>query len=142
MSAKLQVLNTGTENLPLKGIEIRYYYTDEVASLGTPVVEVDDRAPSDVTVTLVEMTTPTETADHYVKITYATSSLVPDANRKCDRTTPPECAEVSFRVHLSSYEGTYDPSNDYSFVPSPSVGNNGLITVLQNGTVIWGTPPQ
>jgi hypothetical protein len=146
LGAKLQVLNVGTDALPLKGLEIRYYYTDDLAtsgsSTGASIVELDDKAPSDVTVTLVAMTTPTVTADHYVKITYATSSLVPDTNRKCDRTTPPECAEVSFRIHQANYEGLYDPSNDYSFVPSPSIGNNGLITVHQDGAVIWGTPPE
>jgi hypothetical protein len=141
LQAKVQVLNVGTAALSLKGMEVRYYYTDEASTSGTPTVEVYDKSIDTFTIALKAMTTPVSKADHYVSIAYSAGSIIPDLNRVCDRGDNADCAEVTFAIHTANYTGSYDPSNDYSFVPSTSVGNNGNITVYQDGTLIWGTAP-
>ncbi len=139
LQAKIQVLNVGKDALALKGLEIRYYFTDEVAA--TPVIEIYDKSLSTFDLSIVAMPTAAPQADHYVKAVYSAGSLIPDVNRICDRGDNSDCADFTFAIHTANYQGSYDPSNDYSFVPSPSLINNGNITVHLNGAIIWGTPP-
>jgi hypothetical protein len=140
LQAKIQVLNVSSSSLNLKGLEIRFYFTDEVGT--TPVVEIFDKSISTFTLTVEPMTTPTATATHYVKAVYSAGAIVPDLNRICDRgDTNMDCADFTFSLHTKDYQGSYDPSNDYSFIPSQSVINNGNITVHQGTEIIWGTPP-
>jgi hypothetical protein len=141
LQAKIQMINVGTAALALKGVEIRYYYTDENTASGTPVIEVYDKSISTYDISIVAMPTPADTADHYVKITYSAGSIDPDLNRVCERSNPPDCADITFAIHSANYQGNYDPSNDYSFVPSPALVNNSRITVHQGSSIIWGTPP-
>ncbi|HEY5955453.1 MAG TPA: cellulose binding domain-containing protein [Polyangiaceae bacterium] len=140
LQSKVQVLNVGTSALSLKGLEIRYYFTDEVAT--TPVIEVFDKSIATFDISVVAMPTPTATADHYVKVVYSAGSIVADLDRKCDRgSTNMDCADFTFSLHTADYQGSYDPTNDYSFIPSSSIINNGNITVHQGTEIIWGTPP-
>lgn len=141
LQARIQVLNVSGAALALKGLEIRYYYTDEATAVAPSIVEVFDKSVTTFDISLVAMPTPTPKADHYVKVVYSAGSLLNDINRVCDRGDNSDCAELTFSIHTANYQGTYDPANDYSFVPSTSLGNNGTITVHQNGAVIWGTAP-
>jgi hypothetical protein len=141
LQAKIQMINVGTASLSLKGVEIRYYFTDENSASGAPVIEVYDKSITTYDISIVAMTTATATADKYVKIAYTAGSIDPDLNRVCERSNPPDCADITFAIHSANYQGNYDPSNDYSFVPSPALVNNSQITVHQGGSVIWGTPP-
>lgn len=142
LKTRIKVLNVGTSNLDLKGLEVRYYFTDENSAAGTPVAEVYDKSISTFTISVVAMTTPTATADSYVRLLYSAGTLVPDLNRVCERGENTDCAEFDFSIHSNDWGGTpYDSTNDYSYIPSVSLINNGNITVQRGDEIIWGTPP-
>lgn len=190
MRVRIQMMNVSGAPLDIKGMEIRYYFTNEAAvapetttpetstppessatpegsavpessatpetpavPTETPVApgaeaRVDDNSFSTIkggayTVSIVKMKTATATADHYISIKITGGTIAADLNRVCDRSAAAtDCAELEMNIHTVNYaKGTFDPSNDYSFVPASGYVNNGNITVHKGDDILWGTPP-
>lgn len=150
MRVRVQLMNVTAAPLDIKGMEIRYYLTNEFAdgtSTSTIQARVDDNSFSTIkggaySVSIEAMETPTPTADSYVSIKITGGTIAPDKDRRCDRSAEAtDCAEMEMMIFRSDYQGTIDPSNDYSFVPASGYVNNAKITVHKGTDVIWGVPP-
>ncbi|HMA93693.1 MAG TPA: cellulose binding domain-containing protein [Polyangiaceae bacterium] len=188
MRVRIQMMNVSGAPLDIKGMEIRYYFTNEAAvapeTPTDPVTPVDPEVPASpessavpaasaevppetptavapgaearvddnsfstikggaFTVSIVKMETATATADHYISIKITGGTIAADVNRVCDRSAAAtDCAELEMNIHTVNYaKGSFDPSNDYSFVPASGYVNNLNITVHKGDDILWGTPP-
>ena len=88
---------------------------------------------SNVTGTVVALSTPSATADHYLQISFGSGagSLAPGAGT----------GDLQLRLYRSDWQNV-NQANDYSFNAADSKFTpNTAITVYYNGTLIYGTHP-
>jgi hypothetical protein len=149
-----KVVNDTGAALPLSSLAVRYYFTNEVTE--TPQTSVyyageccgasRSGFTADVAVTVNAIAAPTSTADHYLEVTF-------DAGAGDLAASDSVQIEVGF--YAPAHDENIDQANDYSFI----AGETGtqaewdlcptecaqfqscVITVYENGTLAWGTPP-
>jgi hypothetical protein len=130
----LQVVNEGTEALPLSAITLRYYLTLEGAAplsvLSINYAQVGDR---NVTLRYVPLNPARQGASGYVEYRFSpdAGSLAPGAN--------------SGNIQSYFAKADYSAQNeldDYSYATvRDQLVANSRITAYYNGTLIWGTEP-
>jgi hypothetical protein len=133
ITASIEIFNNQTTPADVTDLEIRYYFTDEATEADTVEIDHDELKSSTglaVTTTVVAVTTPVVGVDHYISLVYPAGTIAPNTG-----------ATISFRLHTVDYQGILDPSNDYSFNPSPAPVSSGTITLYRGGELIWGTEP-
>ncbi len=130
---QLQVTNTGTGAIPLSALTVRYWFTQD----GTGALQyVCDYAPvgcGNVTGTFGTVSPAVTGADHYLEIGFGSGA----GNLGPGSLT----GGIQNRIHQATY-GSFTQSNDYSFNATDTVLTTwDRITVYDNGTLIYGTPP-
>ncbi len=126
-----KIINTGTENVDLNTLKLRYYYT---VDKDVPQVFECDWTPISPNVTgkFVKMNSPKNNADYYLEVGFQTTTPM---------LKPGENVEVKARFHRGEWTA-YTQTNDYSFDRiSKEYVDNSKITVYQSGNIIQGMEP-
>jgi cellulose 1,4-beta-cellobiosidase len=131
----VKITNNGTSDVPLEGLSVRYYFTNETA--GAPVVELDYGA---VMGPFQSIGQPEKTCTAY--------GPKPTANMFCEVTLSnlmPMSAggslELQLRIHSPQYQ-VMNQSNDYSFDPTKTMyAPWDHITVHRMGALLAGVAP-
>ncbi|MHB9863476.1 cellulose binding domain-containing protein [Streptomyces sp. YIM S03343] len=129
-----KVKNTGTTDVQLSGVKIRYYFkADSASATYRFACSWAVKGCANVTGTFGTLAHPTATADSYLEIgfTSGAGSLAPGAD--------------TGDMHLRFYQSTWAPlnqSDDYSFGASQtSYGDWSKVTAQLSGTTLWGRAP-
>jgi hypothetical protein len=133
--ALYQVINTGTDAVPLSSVTMRYWFTNETPA--DPLVFECDWAQvscSNITARFVVLPSPVSKANTYVEISFkaAAGSLAPGQNT----------GEIQTRVHHVNWS-TFNTTETYSFISDPSFvyKDTQTVTLYQNGALAWGVEP-
>ena len=141
LQCELHADNTGTSSVPVSELKLRYYFTDEV--MKTPQIAINWShvcVPGNcastlaVTFTVHALTPPATGADTYLEFGFSSNHPTLGTG---------DSAEFAFQMQgPDPATDIYTQTNDYSFDSSkttPSIWQQ--VVLLQNGTVVWGTPP-
>ena len=129
------LVNTGTAPIALKELEIRYYFTNDGANSNFSCTCWSAEAPAScntVTSSVVAMSTPATGADHYIKMTFPSSTQIIQVGAEVGKW------DVGCRVNPWY---NWSQSADYSWWGSTTWVDWNKITVHQQGVLIWGNPP-
>jgi hypothetical protein len=135
----IEIFNHGLATLPLTGLEIRYWFTSDLAGASGVTQSAMCQSQSTVGITcndfslsLVPVTPARPTADTYLSWSFgATTASVGPAGGYAD-----------ILVYITRSDGIYDQSNDYSYNGSASYfAETTKVTAYDNGTLIYGTEP-
>ncbi len=147
-----KIINGSVQSIALSTLTVRYYLSNEIGSAVATAVYGDVCCPDSIITSHVKasvqpLSPPASGADAYVEITFDSTSGSLAAARMLD-------VEVEFKNAIGSVS---DQTNDYSYIATatgtqslwdncPTTGNcapfhSCLMTVHQNGTLIWGTAP-
>jgi endoglucanase len=133
ISNQIELVNNGTSAIPLSGLTVRYWFTED----GTgPLDYVCEYAPvgcANITGTYTAVSPAVTGADHYLQLSFGSGAgpLAPGAST----------GGIQNEIFTSSY-ATMTQTNDYSFnAADTSFTANPDITVYDNGTLIYGTEP-
>jgi cellulose 1,4-beta-cellobiosidase len=129
----LAIINTGTSNLDLSTVKIRYWFTgDAGATTYSTWCDYALRGCGNLTHRVVAIT-PKTGADHYLEIGYTSGAgtLAPGAST----------GDGQFRLNKTDWSN-FTESNDYSWSATQTgYGDWTKITLYINGTLAWGTEP-
>jgi hypothetical protein len=133
LAPDIEIVNNGTSPVPLSNLTVRYWFTED----GTqPLQWACDYAPvscGNITGTFGTVSPAVTGADHYLQLSFASAagSLAPGASS----------GGIQNRIYQANY-ATMTQTNDYSFnAADTSYAANPDITVYDNGTLVYGTPP-
>ena len=133
ISNQIELANNGTSAIPLANLTIRYWFTEDGSQ---PLEYACDYAPvgcSNVAGSFATVSPAVTGADHYLQIgfTSGAGSLAPGAST----------GGLQNRIYQASY-ATMTQTDDYSFnAADTSFTASPVITVYDNGTLIYGTEP-
>lgn len=140
IESELHAKNGGTSSAPVSELKLRYYFTDEVHK--TPQITINwshittAGANGGLTVSAgVVALVPTKTgADSYLEFSFSSPQTA---------IGPGESADFSWRMNgPNQATDIYTQTNDYSFDASKTVVTTwDHVVLMQNGTLLWGTPP-
>ncbi|MFY0579856.1 cellulose binding domain-containing protein [Cystobacter fuscus] len=128
-----RIANGGTASVPLSELKVRYYFTPD--SNESVQVACDYAAVncSNVTSSVVQLSTPKTGATHYIEFGFATGAGSVAAGR--------DTGEIQIRFNKSNWTN-FDESNDYSFDSTKtSFSTTSKMTVFRSGVLVWGTEP-
>jgi hypothetical protein len=136
ISCQLDIVNSGSETVPLAEMTVRYYYTSEVTVATTIDVNwaglnpgFTDLAPS-LTGQAVPMDTPVANADSYVEFGFSGGAPA---------IAPGETASISWQIRASDWSMNFTQTDDYSFDASKTSAEAwDHVVLLHNGSAIWG----
>ncbi len=129
----LTVVNTGTANVPLSQVKVRYYFKADPGASYTYACDWAVRGCTHLTGTFGTPASPTATADRFLEVgfTAGAGSLAPGA----------DTGDVQLRFHRSDWQ-SLDQSDDYSFGPAQTTYENWTkVTATISGVQVWGTVP-
>jgi cellulose 1,4-beta-cellobiosidase len=133
--ALYQIINTGTDSVPLSSVTMRYWLTNEAPA--DPLVFACDYALvgcSNATSTFVALSSPVAKANTYVQIgfTAAAGSLAPGQSS----------GEIQTRIHHANWSN-FVTTDSYSFISDPSFvyKDTQTVTLYVNGVLVWGVEP-
>ena len=133
--AHYQIINTGTANVPLSSLTMRYWFTNEAPT--DPLVFACDYALvtcGNITTKFVALSTPTATANAYLEIgfTAAAGSIAPGQSS----------GEIQTRIHHVNWSN-FITTDSYSFISDPSFvyKDTQTVTLYLNGVLVWGAEP-
>jgi hypothetical protein len=136
LSYRVKLTNTGDGNLPLNGVSVRYYFTNEPEA--PTVVELDYGAISAPYESLTMRAVSTCTA-YGPKATANTVCATTLSN--VDDLIPGSNLELQLRIHTQAYQ-TFDQSNDYSFDATKTMyAPWDHITVFRGDMLLAGVAP-
>ncbi len=117
----------------LTQVTVRYWFTDEDAASANVVEQY--YVPITTKMKFVTLNPPREGADTVLELSFPDT---PDSGISWVETRG-----FNFAFHKTSYAGTYDQSNDYSYDPNltKSLGQNPKITAYVDGALAWGCEP-
>lgn len=127
-----QLVNTGSSAIALSNIKIRYWYTEDGTKAQNFYCDYSSVGISNITGTLVTMSTSQTNADNYLEIgfTSGAGTLASGAS-----------LQIQSRVAKSDWSN-YTQTNDYSFNSSATSDVDWIkVTGYSSGTLIWGTEP-
>jgi hypothetical protein len=127
------VVNFTAYSSRLSQVTVRYWFTDEEASLANQLEQY--YVPLPTTMKFKTVDPPRQNADTMLEITFTAAG---DAGGSFVETKG-----FNFAFHKSSYQGTYDQTNDYSYDAKlkTSLGQNPRITAYIAGELAWGCEP-
>jgi hypothetical protein len=134
----LDLVNYTAFSSKLTQVTVRYWFTDEARAIDAgslPNVLEQYYVPIATTMKFITLDPPRTGADTVLEMTY---SSTPDAG-----TSWVETRGFNFAFHKTSYNGTYDQTNDYSYDATlkSALGLNPKITAYVNGVLAWGCEP-
>jgi hypothetical protein len=131
--------NKTTQTVDTSTVTMRYWYQDE--GLGTSLVfesayvSIGHTNQGKVTGKVVTASPSGPGADHYFELSFTGTMAA-----KGDAQTGDQF-NINLLLHPSSYQGTVDVTNDYSY-NAGATGYDDKITLHdRTGKVIWGTAP-
>jgi hypothetical protein len=141
ISCELRVINNGTGSVAVSSLKVRYYLTNEpkatlqMMNNFQHIAIPGNQADLTVTNTVVKMPTPVANADTYIEFSFSSGPH--------PMLAPQEVLEYSWQVQgPAPSTDVFTQSNDYSWDgTNTALAPAQHIVALQNGTVIWGTPP-
>lgn len=127
------IMNTGSTGINLNDVKVRYYYTiDGDKSQNIYIDSVSGVNSSDVTASVVKMSSTLNGADYYVEVGFTSSAGI---------LNPSSHIGISLRIAKSDWTN-YTQTNDYSFNPSASTYVDWNKTPVYIGGVLkWGAEP-
>jgi cellulose 1,4-beta-cellobiosidase len=135
---QINIVNTGTEPLPLSELKLRYYFTKDSQTQALEAACSWTALPgtcANVTVTTGTLTPALTVADSYLEVGFtAGAGSLPVGGQTLD---------LIVRVNKANWSD-FDQSNDYSFDPtstSDTWKDWSKVTLYRNGTLIWGLQP-
>jgi hypothetical protein len=136
LAFQVKITNNSDAELPLNGLSVRYYFTNEVDSM--PVVELDYGAVS----------APFQSISGHLASKCAAYGPKPTANTACEVTlaelaglAPGANLQLQLRIHTPNY-AQLTQSNDYSFDPTKTMFTPwDHITVHRMGALLAGVAP-
>lgn len=133
--ALYQIINTGTDPVPLSALTMRYWFTNETPS--DPLVFECDWAQvncANTTATLVTLPSARTQANMYAEIGFdaAAGTLAPGQSS----------GEIQTRIHHANWS-LFDTFDSYSFISDESFvyKDTQTVTLYLNGSLIWGVEP-
>jgi len=133
--ALYQILNNGTDTVPLSSVTMRYWLTNEAPA--DPLVFACDWAQlncANITAKFVTLSSPVTKANTYLQIgfTAADGSLAPGQST----------GEIQTRMHHANWSD-FITTDSYSFISDPSFvyKDTQTVTLYVNGVLVWGTEP-
>lgn len=121
----INIINSGTTDISLTDVKVRYYYTQEVN-----VIQKFNCYYALIGKTNVKGEIKTESGQNFVEITFTSGSVPAGENS----------GKIQYQVANADWS-YYDQTNDYSFIPNTSFVDNSSITVYHNNTLVWGNEP-
>jgi hypothetical protein len=140
LGCELSIMNTGTGSPSVATLKARYYFTDEVHLAEQMTINWSHvstsgaNADSTVTSTFAPVVPAVKGADTYIEFGFSSGhSLL----------GPGESVMFAWQMQgPDPAKDLYTQSNDYSFDDSKKkLAAWSHIVLLQNGSVVWGTPP-
>jgi len=132
IAPQIKLVNTGTTALELSTVKLRYYYTADTNQAQSFWCDWSTVGSANVTGTFVTMPTPTEDADTYFEIGFASSAGTLASGA---------AAEIQIRIARTDWS-SYTQTGDYSFNPTSSAYIDWTkMTGYVNGTLQWGIEP-
>ena len=127
------VVNFTAFSSKLSQVTVRYWFTDEEASLTNQLEQY--YVPLPTSMKFKKLDPPRQDADTVLEIAFTAAG---DAGGSFVETKG-----FNFAFHKQSYQGTYDQTNDYSYDPKlkTSLGQNPRITAYIAGELAWGCEP-
>ena len=134
----IDVVNYSAFSSKLSQVTLRYWFTDDARTIdaGTLANVLEQYyVPIATTMKFITLNPPRAGADTVLEMSYSNS---PDAG-----TSWVETRGFNFAFHKTSYAGTYDQTNDYSYDPKlkATLGLNPKITAYIGGELAWGCEP-
>ena len=133
--ALYQILNTGTDSVPLSSLTMRYWFTNETPA--DPLVFECDWAQvscSNITSKFVVLPSPATKADTYLELGFnaAAGSVAPGQNS----------GEIQTRIHHVNWSD-FITVDSYSFISDESFvyKDTQTVTLYVNGALVWGVEP-
>lgn len=127
----IEVTNTGSVNIPLSSIKIRYFFTDETGK--APIADMYySSAGNDKTTTNFVLYDSTSVAKkYYLEIGF---------NDNVTMLKPNEKVTVKVGIHTSDYS-YYSQADDHSFINENTLKENPKIVVALGYKTMWGQGP-
>jgi hypothetical protein len=130
----VNLVNTGTQAIPLSSLKIRYYFTRENPAVPVRVKCWFTALPggcATVTGQVVALNPPVSGADSYLEIGFTGGTLAAGAST----------GEVLVGVNKTDWSD-FDQRNDYSYTSRGEVFTDwDKIAVYRDGVLVWGVPP-
>lgn len=131
ITPRFKIFNTGTENIKLSDVKIRYYYTIDGEKDQNFWCDWASIGSSNVTGTFVKLSTAKTGADYYLEIgfTQGAGELAPGAS-------------IDVQGRFSKVDWTnYNQNDDYSFSGSQDYADWSKVTGYISNTLKWGIEP-
>lgn len=129
--ATFNIKNTGTSAVSLSGLKLRYYFTKDSSASLNFYADYAQIGTSNVSGSFAS-TTGTN-ADTYLEISFGANAGSIAAGG--------QTGDIQIRVAKSDWSN-FNESNDYSFDGTKTAfADWSKVTILQSGTVVWGTTP-
>ncbi|MET9109284.1 cellulose binding domain-containing protein [Streptomyces zhihengii] len=128
-----KVRNTGTSNVALSQVKLRYYFKAESGASYRFACSWAVRGCAGITGAFGTLASPTATADRYLEIgfTAAAGTLAPGA----------DTGDMQLRFHRTDWQGL-NQSDDYSFAAERTTyADWSRVTATVGGVQVWGTAP-
>jgi len=129
----LKILNTGTSAIPYNQLTARYWIAPENFTGSLSMwIDYAQLGNNKVSMKYVPLANPRVNALGYIEYGFSTSagSLLAHGNS----------GEIQSRFANNDWSN-FNEGNDYSMATNTTYADNTLITLYQNGMLIWGTEP-
>jgi hypothetical protein len=123
------LVNVGTESVPLTELKIRYWYTRD--SQAVQMFNCDYALIGCGMVQGAFTATARQGADQYFELSFGAGQLGPGG----------QTGEIQVRFNNEGW-APYDESNDYSFLPTQTAfADYHKATLYRRGSLVWGAEP-
>ena len=141
ITLNLRIDNMTAKSVDTSNVTLRYWYQDQGEGLGTALalavnyVEIGHLTAAKATFSQAAAVSPAVAgADHYLELSFSGTLAAKGDADKNDQFT------VNVRLYNSSYSGTINVANDYSY-NGTAAGYDNKITLYQGGKLLWGLEP-
>ena len=138
ISLFLRIDNQTSQSVDLSTVTLRYWYQDEGWNTTSLMPAIDYESISGDNVTNCKAfaaSSPVPGADHYLELSFSGTLAAKGAPSGNDQFT------VNVRPHNTSWQGTVDVTNDYSYNGGATEYDDKITLHDGSGNVIWGVLP-